>query len=177
MRQALKESILDMKSMNCSVGGDDLAYVAIHERNVLIVLNAIPAALSISAAKEMIGRPFLRDHEFVVEMEEQSAVGPIHLIACHKQVTEAQALNLLGFPDTTIVSAPFGVYVADNTQKIQFCLISNCRDEYSTRVNVSKFFDWLDQTKEDSNLTSRAASRKKIAEVILKERESQGFEV
>ena len=39
--------------------------------------------------------------------------GPVHVIACHKTATEAQAIRLLGFPDATVVSAPFGVFVAD----------------------------------------------------------------
>jgi hypothetical protein len=64
----------------------------------------------------------------------------VHVIACHKGVTENQAVGLLGFPDATIVTPAFGVYVADNVQKIQLILLANCRDESSTRYAVQRFF-------------------------------------
>jgi len=62
--------------------------------------------------------------------------GPVHLIACHKSVTEAQARTMLGFPNATVVSAPFGIYVVDPVQSIQLILVAQCRDETSTRLGV-----------------------------------------
>ena len=78
-------------------------------------------------------------------------------------------MQLLGFPDATIVSGSFGVYVADNVQKIQLCMIANCRDESSTRHGLQKLFDWLGQTGEDDLLAARATSRDKIVKTIAKE--------
>lgn len=80
-------------------------------------------------------------------------------------------MSLLGFPDATIVSGTFGVYVADNIQKIQLCLISNCRDAASTRHGLQKLFDWLQRTGEDKLLAGRAASRAKILKAIAGELE------
>jgi ABC-type dipeptide/oligopeptide/nickel transport system ATPase component len=74
----------------------------------------------------------VRGVSFSLGREKLGIVGESGLIACHKTVTEAQALRLLGFPDATVVSAPFGVYVADDVQKIQMILIANCRDETTT---------------------------------------------
>ena len=51
--------------------------------------------------------------------------GPVHVIACHKTATESQAARLLGFPDATLVSAPFGIFAADPVQKVQFAFITN----------------------------------------------------
>jgi hypothetical protein len=59
--------------------------------------------------------------------------GPVHLIACQRSVTESQALRQLGFPDVTVVSPPFGVYVVDEVQKVQLIFLANCRDPTSTR--------------------------------------------
>jgi hypothetical protein len=98
-----------------------------------------------------------------------SAVGPVHVIGCHRVPTESQARSLLGFPDATIVNAPFGIYVADDVQKVQFVLLSNCRDETSTRQALQRFLDWLDQAGESSDLLKRAGSRKKIVATIAKE--------
>jgi hypothetical protein len=131
--------------------------------------DAIPAAMTIAAAREMVGQPFLTDHAIIPELSRAKATGPVHLIACHKTVTEAQALRLLGFPDATIVSAPFGVYVADDVQKIQVVLLANCRDETTTRHTTQRFFEWLEQTGEAKRMALRAKSRTKIIEVIAKE--------
>jgi hypothetical protein len=75
----------------------------------------------------------------------------------------------LGFPDATIVNAPFGIYVADNAQKIQFVLLSNCRDETATRYALQRFMEWLEEAEEASALVEHAASRKRIVQAIAKE--------
>ena len=134
---------------------------------ILLVLNAIPAALTVSAAREMVGRPFLRDHLLAAALE--GAAGPVHLIACNRGATESQALQLLGFPDATVVSAPFGIYVADDVQKVQFVLLSNCRDETATRHALQRFTEWLDIAGEATDLVERARSRKQIVQAIAKE--------
>jgi len=59
--------------------------------------------MTVASAREMDGRPFLRDHELVGKMGDHIQ-GPVHVIACHKGVTENQAVGLLGFPDATIVT-------------------------------------------------------------------------
>jgi hypothetical protein len=146
--------------------GDNL-FVTISGTSVLIVPNAVPAALSVSAAKEMIGRPFLRDHEFSNVLKGAQG-GPLHIIACHKTATETQATNLLGFPDATVVTAPFGIFVADNIQKVQFAFIVNCRDESNTRHGVQRFFEWLAQTGEGALVANRAKARARIARAIAK---------
>src|SRR5205085_3247372 len=112
-------------------------------------------------AKEMVGQPFLRDHE-LVESLKGSRGGPVHVIACHKTATEAQATRLLGFPDATVVSSPFGVFVADNIQKVQFAFIVNCRDETNTRHGAQRFFKWLSETGEEALVASRAIARARI---------------
>jgi hypothetical protein len=127
--------------------------------------HGVPAAFSVSAAKEMVGQPFLKDHSFSSVLT-GTRIGPFHLVGCHKGITETQAEKLLGFPDATFVNAPFGVYVADNVQKVQLAFIRDCRDEATTRHGVQRFFDWLDQTGECALLATRAKSRTKILKVI-----------
>lgn len=145
-----------------------LIKVPISGKSVLFKATAIPAAFSVSAAREMVGQPFLRDHE-LVESLTGNVGGPVHIIACHKGVSEGQAMGLLGFPDATIVGGSFGVYVADNIQKIQLCLISNCRNAAATKHGLQKFFEWLSKTDEDALLASRAASRSKILKTVAGE--------
>jgi hypothetical protein len=147
--------------------GSNIA-IEIGSKKILIVVDAIPAAMTVASAKEMVGQPFLKDHVLAKELGEELS-GPIHLIACHKTATEAQVTRLLGFPDATLVTAPFGIFVADSVQKIQLALITNCRDESNTRHGVQRFFEWLEQTGEATLVGKRAVSRTKIVKAIAEE--------
>lgn len=137
-------------------------------RHIHFRCHAVPAAMAVAAAREMVGRPFLRDHEWIEQIE-GSTVGPVHVIACHKGVTENQAVSLLGFPDATILTPPFGVYVADNIQKIQLVFLANCRDETSTRFAAQRFLEWLARSGEAPYLAERARGRKAIVSAIAEQ--------
>ena len=143
-------------------------FVKWHGLEVLVAVHAIPAALSVPAALELAGQPFLKDHTFEPILSGRRA-GPVHLIGCHKTATEMQALKMLGFPDATVISAPFGVYVADDVHKVQFAFINNCRDDATTRHGAQRFFEWLEQTGESALFAKRAASRARIIKAIAKE--------
>jgi len=132
-------------------------------------MSAIPAALSIPSALELVGRPFLRDYELAAELERGTRGGPVHIIGCHKGATESQAIRLLGIPDATVVNGPFGIFVADSIQQIQFALIVNCRDETMTRNGVQRFFEWLEQSGEAQLVAKRALSRARIVDTIAAE--------
>jgi len=87
-----------------------------------VIVHAIPAAFTVTSAREMVGRPFLRDLERTDLLKK--AQGPLHLIACHRGATETQARAMLGFPDAIVVSDLFGIYVADEVQKVQFAFLA-----------------------------------------------------
>jgi len=168
MRRVLRDAM--RQRAGSSEDGAHL-FVRLGDVDVLCVPTAIPAALTVSAAKEMVGQPFLRDHELspVLSRRKGTRGGPVHVIACHKTATEAQATRLLGFPDATVVSAPFGVFVADSVQKVQFAFIVNCRDESTTRHGAQRFFEWLAQTGEEALVAERAQARSRIVAAIAKE--------
>jgi hypothetical protein len=97
--------------------------------------------LSISEAKELVGQPFLGDHRDYDFLNKQNVIGPIHFIGCHKSITEGQARKILGFPDATIVKAPFGINLADNVQMIQIVFLQDCRNETETIHCLQRFLD------------------------------------
>ena len=132
---------------------------------LLFCIHGIPSSMSTGAARELVGKPFLNDHTWIGDADKRYN-GPIHLIGVHKNVTETQAISLLGFPDAVVVKGSFGIYVADGIQKIQIILLSNCRDSASTRHNVQRLLDWLDESGEMTNLVERAKGRRRIAELI-----------
>jgi hypothetical protein len=169
MLGVLKDAISDRP--NAAKSGDNI-FLQLDGSEVLFLPHAIPAALTVPSAKEMVGQPFLKDYSLEKTFAGKKA-GPFHIIACHKSATEIQATRLLGFPDATVVNAPFGVYAADNIQKVQIAFISNCRDEATTRHGVQRFFEWLDQTGEDALLAKRAISRTKIIKAIAKAHEEE----
>lgn len=145
-------------------------FLTFGKHKILVILHAIPDVLSIAKARERVGQPFLEDYKYVKSLAEDDVIGPIHIVGCHKGVTETQARNILGFPDATILKDTFGVYVADNIQKIQMVFISDCSDSSSTKSGFQQFLNWLDSTTENKSLTKRAMSRKKIVVTIAEEK-------
>lgn len=165
MVRVLRESLLARKDSSEDAGE---LIVQIAGQDILTRAHAIPAALTVGPAKELVGQPFLRDHLLEPYLKSNRG-GPLHIIACHKTATESQAAKLLGFPDATLVSAPFGVFVADPIQKVQFAFITNCRDEANTRHGLQRFMEWLSQTGEDKLVAERAQARARIVRAIAKE--------
>jgi hypothetical protein len=73
---------------------------------------------------------------------------------------------MLGFPDATVVSAPFGIYVVDPVQSIQLVLVAQCRDETSTRLGVQRFLEWLDESEQAAALVRHGAKRKSVVAAL-----------
>lgn len=143
----------------------NVAIVRIQNSTIGFVCDSVPASMSTPAARELVGQPFLDDHLHAADWD-PAICGPVHVIACQKNVTETQAMRQLGFPDAIVVSAPFGIYVADDIQKIQITFIANCRDRTTTREKVQSFLNWLNEHGEAGYLVQRAVHRRKIAELI-----------
>lgn len=133
--------------------------------HILFRLGAIPDSMSVATAREMVGQPHLADHDWIRQLASVEA-GPVHLIACHKSVTEAQATRMLGFPNAIVVNGPFGIYVADPVQAIQLVLISNCQDETRTQHGVQRFQDWLSQAEQSAILARLARKRKSLIALL-----------
>jgi hypothetical protein len=161
-KQAIEDVIV--KSLGGG-GGSHSAVRNIQGTHVYFRCDAVLAAMSVAAARELVGRRFLLDHRRLPDVKGEIA-GPVHLIGCHKTVTENQAVSLLGFPDATIVTPEFGIYVVDDGQKIQLVFLANCRDETTTRLAVERFQLWLLQSGEAGYLAQRAQGRKAIMSAI-----------
>lgn len=167
-RRAMKSELgAGLTESGGSTLADDVILFPLESAPLLLKLDAIPSAMSVAAGRELVGRPFLSDH--LVHPDNKSAIGPLHLVGCYGRATEGQGRQLLGFPDATVIAAPFGIYVADDVQKIQFVLLRDCRDASTTRFAVQRFLDWLAQTGEGKQVIARAKARRRIAYAIAKE--------
>src|SRR5207245_2124777 len=90
-RDAMRSVMASALSSGPYRPGDTIVLTQIDGQDVLAVCDAIPAAFTVAQAREMVGQPFLRDHLLAPRL--QRIGGPVHFIACHKGVTEAQAIR------------------------------------------------------------------------------------
>jgi hypothetical protein len=162
IENVLRSALLARKG---SAEHDGQIFVRIHEQLVLAPCHGIPDSLSVAAAREMIGQPFLQDH-LLAPAATHAGAGPVHLIGCHESITKAQARKILGFPDAMIVETPFGIYVASDLQKIQLIFVRGCADESATRLGVQRFFEWLQQSEEAPRLKARAIQRERVVRTL-----------
>lgn len=147
------------------VPADGPCKVELDESRLVACLHAVPGAMGVAAAREMLGQPFLRDHFWADELSEQTP-GIVHLVACYKGVTENQASKIIGTPDTMTVASDFGVYAADHVQQIQMIFLANCADTVALAVAVRRLQEWLHSTDEVKYLRERAVGRTKILKTI-----------
>lgn len=124
--------------------------------------DAIPAALGVAAARELVGQPFMSDHAHSNALEAADVGGIVHVIACHRGATEAQALRMLGTPDAVAISSDFGILVADHVQRIQLVLLAQCSDATSIELSLRRFDEWLRQSGEEARLLERGRARRRI---------------
>jgi hypothetical protein len=132
---------------------------------LLLRVDAVPAAMSVAAARELVGQPFLRDHALVEHLADDRA-GPVHFILVAGGVSEAQAARQLGSPDATIVPTDFGVYVADEVQKVQMIFVARCIDASAIYGGVQTVLTWLVASEEANRLLTRASVRARIVALL-----------
>ena len=165
MRSALKEALL--AGHLATDLGADLVQLRVDLKPILIQVSAVPGAMTVSEARELLGRPHLRDHLLQDDLAKaKRTLGPLHVIACHRAVTESQALKILGFPDAVTITSGFGVFVADNVQMAQLVFLRECRDKTALRQSTQLFMDWLNTSGEGHEIIRRATSRKEVVKVI-----------
>lgn len=154
-----------IESLGGAAKGSETVCVPLGDsEKIMYVVQAIPEALAVGPARELVGQPFVKDHRYIGES--RSAPGPVHIICCNKGVTVSQARRLLGIDDATYVETAFGIYVADEVTKVQVLLLAECRDETSTRRAVESLFDWMQSSGELGIIESRAKLRREIAHAI-----------
>lgn len=153
---------------------EHLQAVTINGDRFAMRLDAIPAALTNAAARERVGQPFLGDHERVQQQDQLDAPGVIHLVACHRTITEAQALRILGSPDAMAVASDWGVYALDRVQKVQILFLAKCGNETAIASAARLMKEWLGATGEQARLLANANSRRRILQAIANEADSSG---
>ncbi len=164
MRHAAVDALTEARSAEPVPHSDDLVVVPWDGPKLLFRVGAVPGAMSVPAARELVGQPFLHDHELMTALEHRA--GPVHLVVVQGGATETQAAKQLGSPDATIVPTDFGVYAADEIQKVQIVFLSHCIDPSSIYGRVQTLLNWLEATQEGDRLVHRAQDRTRIVSLL-----------
>lgn len=172
-RRVMRDALAQALGVSVADGWDpeSLQAVSVNGDRLAVRLDAIPAALGNAAARERVGQPFLRDHAMSAQLEALDAPGVVHLIACHRTITESQALKILGSPDAMTVATDFGLYALDRVQKVQILFLAKCGNETAVASAARLMSEWLQATGEQARLIANAESRRRILQAIAQESE------
>jgi hypothetical protein len=127
-----------------------------------MITHAMPDAMSVVEARELVGRPFLKDLEHLPNVD----IGPVHIIGVYKNATENQIRDIIGHQDVAIIQDGFGFYVWDLVNHIQLIYITHCKDPEVTAIQTQAFFTWLRVQDETRFVIDRASRRKEILKTI-----------
>lgn len=124
----------------------------------------IPDHMSVAEARNLVGRPFLKEQDQILGSD--LACGIIHFVGVYGNVTEGQAKNLVGYPDLTVIKAPFGLYLWEKNTHIQLFFLKGCINPQTVKTRFSEVTNWLSGSREQGNIIARAKARYAILEVI-----------
>lgn len=137
-------------------------------------IDAVPDAMSVAAARELVGQPHLRDHERASQIGDD-APGIIHLIGCHRGVTRTQATRLIGTPDAIAIESEFGVLAVDVATQNQYILLRHCADADSIRSRITQLDQWLLSSEFGRKLEQRAATRVQLLRLMAEVQQGLGY--
>lgn len=132
---------------------------------ILCNFHAIPDHLSVSDARNFLGRPFLNEHKGIHSAKNK--MGVIHFITVYGNVTENQCKNTVGYPDVTLIRTSFGYYLWEQTVQIQLFFISKCINPSVVRTRKQQIINWIKSSKERSNIELRSQERYNILKAIV----------
>jgi len=142
-------------------------------REIIKAYHAIPDNMSVSDARNAIGRPFINEHDLILSRKEKSGV--IHFVAVYGNATEMQVKNLVGYPDLTVIKASFGYYLWEKNMHIQMFFLKNCINPQTIKTRHSELANWLSSSREESKIIARAGARYSILDAMNKAKETKGI--
>lgn len=132
--------------------------------SIIKAYHAIPDNMSVSDARNLVGRPFINEHHLT--KNKKATGGVIHFVAVYGNVTEIQFKNLVGYPDLTVIKAPFGFYLWEQNVHIQMFFLKNCINPQTVKTRLSELINWITSSKEQSKIIGRAEGRYSILKAI-----------
>jgi hypothetical protein len=127
---------------------------------ILKAFHAVPDNMSVADARNMIGRPFIEEHELIKKKKEKSGV--IHFVGVYGNATEIQVKNLVGYPDLVVIKGTFGFYLWEKNVHIQMFFMVKCINPQTIKRRLSQLINWLNESGEESKIIVRAKARYSI---------------
>ncbi len=141
--------------------------------NVLKAFHAIPDNMSVADARNMIGRPFIEEHELIKNKKEQRGI--IHFVAVYGNATEIQVKNHVGYPDLVVIKGSFGFYLWEKNSHIQMFFLIKCINPQIVKRCLSQVTNWLRISKEQQKIVVRASARYSILNAINEAEKMEGL--
>jgi hypothetical protein len=122
-----------------------------------VLLSACPDRFSYADAARYVGYPF----RTCVESWDEP-LGPLHIVAVFRTVTDTQVRRHLGNPDIHVFKESWGFYAADPERFIQIAYLVGCSSPRRMVGKVREFLVWLDEYEQLDELLERARIRGKV---------------
>jgi hypothetical protein len=140
-------------------------------QHIIKAFHAIPDNMSVSDARNSIGRPFINEHNFLIDNTKNSGV--IHFVGVYGNSTEMQVKNLVGYPDLAVIKAPFGFYLWEKNMHIQMFFLKNCINPQTVKTRLSEVITWLRSSREQAKIIARANARFSILDAVNKVKDTK----
>lgn len=141
--------------------------------SVILSYHAIPDNMSVAEARNLIGRPFLHEHETIEGRTEDKGI--IHIVAVHGNATELQVKSLVGYPDLTVIKGTFGYYLWEKHTHIQIFFLVKCINPATLKTRTTQVYNWLKSTREQNRILARAKARYSILKAIRQSQQTDGL--
>ena len=122
-----------------------------------VLLSACPDRFSYPDAARYVGYPF----RTCVESWDEP-LGPLHIVAVFRTVTDTQVRRHLGNPDIHVFKESWGFYAADPERLIQIAYLVGCSSPRRMVDKVREFLVWLDEYEQLDELLDRARIRGQV---------------
>jgi hypothetical protein len=142
-------------------------------RDILKKFHAIPDNMSVADARNLIGRPFVEEHEFIKKKIETSGV--IHFVVVYGNATEIQVKNLVGYPDLVVIKGTFGYYLWEKNTHIQMFFLIACNNPQKIDRRLNQLINWLRESQEQPKIMVRAHARHLILSAINEAEKMKGL--
>jgi hypothetical protein len=140
---------------------------------VIKAFHTVPDNMSVADARNMIGRPFIKEHDLIKRRNEVHGV--IHLIAVYGNATEVQVKSLVGYPDLTVIKGTFGYYLWEKNTQIQILFLTKCINSQTIKTRLTQLINWFNGSAELPKIVNRAKARYLILDAINRAQETEGL--
>jgi hypothetical protein len=150
---AVTESMAGVEGIECRArlwpkstpGSPMRGEIEADKARLVFTVTGVPDSFGVPEARKYAGYPFREDTDHLQAAQGTRALGPIHIVAVHKRVTESQIRAHVGNPDIAIIRTSFGYFSQDRSQATQVAYLTDITDSTVARRRAHELLVWLGQ--------------------------------